>query len=208
MQHLRAAESLARVARVDLMPALGVVEQLGEPPHTPEIGYRIIDLLQHVLVVEQYLAPRSHRIEVEALSALVRAALVVGLDEWVQPAFLREPARELRVRQRVQQRRPCRPESRPPRSASTIASATMPFSLSKPTMKPAVTKMPDGIDLVNAVGDAATRVLLLLHRHQRIGIGAFDADEDARRNSPRCISLSSSGSSARLIDASVVNSNG
>ena len=37
---------------------------------------------------------------------------------------------------------------------------------------------PGGIDLVNALGDAASRVLLFPRRNERIGIGAFDADKD------------------------------
>ncbi len=32
---------------------------------------------------------------------------------------------------------------------------------------------------MDAVDDAAARVLFLLRRHQGLGIGAFDADEDA-----------------------------
>ena len=63
--------------------------------------------------------------------------------------------------------------------SSTIASAMPLFSLSKPTMKPAVTNMPARVDLVHAVGDAAARILLLAHLHQRLGIRAFDADEHA-----------------------------
>ncbi len=36
-----------------------------------------------------------------------------------------------------------------------------------------------GVDLVDAVGDAAARILLLAHLRQRLGIGTFDADEHA-----------------------------
>ena len=61
---------------------------------------------------------------------------------------------------------------------STMASAIETFSLSKPTMKPAVTNMPGAVDLVDALGDVAPRVLLLLHRDQRRRVRTFDADED------------------------------
>ena len=37
---------------------------------------------------------------------------------------------------------------------------------------------PGGVDLVNAFGDAASRVLLLPSRNERIGIRGFDPDED------------------------------
>ena len=36
-----------------------------------------------------------------------------------------------------------------------------------------------GVEPVDALGDAAPRVLLLAHRDQRRGVGTFDADEDA-----------------------------
>ena len=48
------------------------------------------------------------------------------------------------------------------------------------------------IDLVDALGDAAAGVLLLLHRDERLGVGALDADEDRRRSSPPASCRSSS----------------
>ena len=61
---------------------------------------------------------------------------------------------------------------------SIIGWATDPFSVSKPTMKPAVTDMPACIDLMHAVGNAAARILFLAHRLERFLVRAFDADED------------------------------
>ena len=59
-----------------------------------------------------------------------------------------------------------------------MASATLPFSLSKPRMKPPFTNMPTRLILWIALRDVAPRVLLLLHGDQRLVIGALDADEE------------------------------
>ena len=64
---------------------------------------------------------------------------------------------------------------------STMASAIEACSLSKPTMKPAVTNIPGAIDLVDAFREIAPRILLFLRRDERLRIGAFDADEDSAK---------------------------
>ena len=64
------------------------------------------------------------------------------------------------------------------------------------------------VDLVDAVGEVAARVLLLLRRDQGVGVGALDADEDGEEIRLAHHAPAAASSSARLIEASVENSNG
>ena len=63
--------------------------------------------------------------------------------------------------------------------SSTMASAMPGFSLSKPTMKPAVTNMPAALILWTLSGMLRRVFCFLRICDQRLGIGAFDADEHA-----------------------------
>ena len=62
---------------------------------------------------------------------------------------------------------------------STIASAIDAFLAVEADDEAGGDEHAGGVDLVDALGDAAARVLLLPHRDQRLGVRAFDADEDA-----------------------------
>ena len=96
----------------------------------------------------------------------------------MQPAFLGEAARQLRIGQRIEQ--PDHATGMPAvldQLDHRVGHAA--FLAVEADDEAGGHEHAGVVDLVHALRDAAARVLLLLRLHERLGIGALDADEDA-----------------------------
>ena len=83
-------------------PAIRAVEEVAKSPQPARERLRRIQVVQDLPVVREDIAHRPFGLEIDSQQALIAAAIrphhVMTL---IQPAFLGEPARELRVRQGV-----------------------------------------------------------------------------------------------------------
>ena len=77
------------------------VEQGRQPLQACGVGCRLIDRVQHALVVSEHGAQGPQRVEVEARGALVASGRGCDVMVGVKTALLGKAARELRVGQRV-----------------------------------------------------------------------------------------------------------
>src|SRR4029077_8395775 len=109
---------------------------------TAGAGGRVIDALQNLSVVRTYVPQRKRRIVIYAVGALITAGGWGQNMIWVQPTFACKTARELRVWQGIEQADHADGVAASSMKSSIMASAIETFSLSNPTMKPAVTSIP------------------------------------------------------------------
>ncbi len=94
-----------------------------------------------------------------------------------QPAFAFQAALQLGVGQRIEQAHHANRDRRRFNALDHRFSGAL-FLAVKADDEPGMHIHPGPVDLVYAVGQRAPRILFLLRRHEGLGIGAFDADED------------------------------
>jgi hypothetical protein len=160
-----------------LSPETRAIEHAANASDAFEVSDRAVDGLQNPRVVSQYIAARPQGREIQAHRALV---VVIDLDDLImpkKPALLLEPPRELRVRQRNEE------AHHGERNAGCVDAFDHGLSdaaglVIESHHEPADDHDAGTINPVDALCQAPSRILLLLHENERIGVRTFDAHEN------------------------------
>ncbi len=164
------------------MAAIGAIKQRNQSVDATEISLRGVFSRQHAAEIAEDIQAFALGLEVKATGALIRRTFRHKLRVDVQPPFAGEPPCELSV-----WKRPQLPDDRHrdrrllDQLDHWIGDRTfLTVETDNETRRHEHACL---VDLVDAVADAAARILLLAHRNQRVGIGAFDThknDEEIR----------------------------
>src|SRR6202030_2555010 len=152
---------------------LGNVERAADEFNALEKGVWLVDILQHGLVVSQYLAPWPQGDEIQA--AVERITHGIQLRRR-QAALLLQAARQLGVRQRGHQYHHAHRDAGRLDAFDHVLGDAILLGI-KTDNEPRGDEHAGPVDSVHALGKAAPGVLLLLGGNEGFGIRAFDTDE-------------------------------
>ncbi len=166
-------EKAAQVALYHPVRALAP-KHPAKPADTAEIGNRLIDGRKHRPVVVQHVATRAPCLEIQPRRALVARLRLFAAGK--KTPFRQQAARQLCRGQGIKQ---ADHADRDRRILDTLdhASGDAALFTVEAHDEARIDENPGLVDRLDALLQAAPRVLLFLHQHEGVRIRAFDADE-------------------------------
>src|SRR5215469_4867383 len=167
---------MSRILRTRPLFAARIVERPRKTLEAARKGNWIIDAMEDAAVVGEDLLPWPQRLEIETHCALV-SAQIRALGIGMQAAFLIESARELGVRQCVEEAHHANRNRRFLDQLNHSFRHRLRLAI-EADYEARGHKKTGGVDRVDAVRNVTPRVLLFTHRNKRRSVRALDADKD------------------------------